>query len=164
MKDIELWDVSLAYEDDGTNKTHKVMLFSASPFFLIIEKTQCCVQLTFIIELIDASLKYLGLCPLIPKMWVEHGSDRISNAPEITYNVTSRSPEVSPTAPLIHPYSCGHSFSGSPDACGVNIQLRHDAIIGRGYLVLSWSASPLPCSFFFLFQHQIPAVLSCLTG
>ena len=145
-------------------KPTKLCYFQLVHSFKTYEKTQCCVQLTFIIELIDASLKYLGLCPLIPKMWVEHGSDRISNAPEITYNVTSRSPEVSPTAPLIHPYSCGHSFSGSPDACGVNIQLRHDAIIGRGCLVLSSSASPLPCSFFFLFQHQIPAVLSCLTG
>ena len=46
-----------------------------------MKKTQYCVQLTFIIELIDASLKNRGLCPLILKMWVEHGSGWISNAP-----------------------------------------------------------------------------------
>ena len=51
--------------------------------FKSYEKTQCCVELTFIIELNDASLKYPGQCPLIPKMWLEHGSDRISNAPVI---------------------------------------------------------------------------------
>ena len=39
------------------------------------------VQPTFINGLIDASLKSSGLCPLIPKMWVEHGFDRIQNAP-----------------------------------------------------------------------------------
>ena len=38
------------------------------------------VQLTFINGLIGASLKSPGLCPLIPQMWVEHGSDWIQNA------------------------------------------------------------------------------------
>ena len=33
------------------------------------------VQVTFINGLTDAYLKSAGLCPLIPQMWVEHGSD-----------------------------------------------------------------------------------------
>ena len=35
------------------------------------------VQLNVINGLIDAFVNSPGLCPLIPKMWVEHGSDRI---------------------------------------------------------------------------------------
>ena len=57
------------------------MLFQLVYSFKTYEKTQNCVQLAFTIELIEASLKYPGLCSLIPKKWMEHGSDLISNAP-----------------------------------------------------------------------------------
>ena len=66
------------------------------------QRKQLLLQMTFLNGLIDASLKSTGLCPLIPKMWVEHGSDRIQNAPV---------PRVAPIGPIMDKFTkCNNLF------------------------------------------------------